>query len=527
MLRLLIEDSEGKSKQAQITPESGEITIGRKAGNVIRLKERNVSREHARIYQNDEGLFVEPVAARYGMKVNGKKIDGATHIELGDEIKIGDYRLYVQDESKPAMTPAEQAAEAAAKGEACPLPVDQQPRLVVISSNFAGHEHPIIKTICKIGRNADNDICLNHTSVSGTHAEIRRNARGLFEIINKSSSNGTKVNGKDIGAQPYELSSGEFISFGLVVTRFCAPGELWYFNIGSAPEPKSNKILLVALVIAIVAAAVLGTIMFMQNTNNNANGQASDSNTKQNEEDMNKMKSMSLFMQCQAQTTSGEFDQAEQSCNEARKLDSTNSNIDSQLEKIRKERNAASDLDTILNDISAGGAHCREALNMIKDQTVDPNTYAGRSLQTNRAEERAKECLADYMYGKAMDALDANDIKSAESELAEMKSTGLTKTDSYDKLAAAIAEKKNANRPAAPSRTGSSSHSSKPAPEAPVAAPAPSDSGMSLDDLCALAVKAKMKKDYVKVCEYGKKAQKKGGDSACNNKVKEYVGNCK
>ena len=88
MLRILIEDSEGKSKIAPINPDS-DITIGRKEGNSIRLKERNVSREHARIYSTSDGLFIEPVKARYGLKVNSAKIDGPTPLALGDEIRTG------------------------------------------------------------------------------------------------------------------------------------------------------------------------------------------------------------------------------------------------------------------------------------------------------------------------------------------------------------------------------------------------------------------------------------------------------
>ena len=131
MLRILIEDSEGKSKIAPINPDS-DITIGRKEGNSIRLKERNVSREHARIYSTSDGLFIEPVKARYGLKVNSAKIDGPTPLALGDEIRIGDYRLYVQDENQPQPQQADPDA-------IVDIPPELRPRLVVTSSNFAGN----------------------------------------------------------------------------------------------------------------------------------------------------------------------------------------------------------------------------------------------------------------------------------------------------------------------------------------------------------------------------------------------------
>ena len=46
---------------------------------------------------------------------------------------------------------------------------------------------------------------------------------------------------------------------------------------------------------------------------------------------------------------------------------------------------------------------------------------------------------------------------------------------------------------------------------------------MSIDDMCAIVVRAKITKDYKKACEYAKKAQKKGGNDACKGKVSEYV----
>ena len=47
MWKLAIEDDEGKQTVVPLTRD--EYTIGRKDGNTIRLTERNVSREHARL----------------------------------------------------------------------------------------------------------------------------------------------------------------------------------------------------------------------------------------------------------------------------------------------------------------------------------------------------------------------------------------------------------------------------------------------------------------------------------------------
>ena len=51
MWKLAIEDDEGKQTVVPLTRD--EYTIGRKDGNTIRLTERNVSREHARLYKKN------------------------------------------------------------------------------------------------------------------------------------------------------------------------------------------------------------------------------------------------------------------------------------------------------------------------------------------------------------------------------------------------------------------------------------------------------------------------------------------
>ena len=522
MLRLLIEDSEGKSKQAQISPESADITIGRKAGNVIRLKERNVSREHARIYQNDEGLFVAPVAARYGMKVNGKKIDGPTHIELGDEIRIGDYRLYVQDESKPTLTHAEETAQAFEKGEAIALPHEQQPRLVVVSSNFAGREYPITSTRCSIGRATDNDVCFNHSSVSSKHAEIYRNGRGNFEIRNLSSSNGTKVNGMDISSGPHELQSGEFITFGLVTTRFCAPGDLWFLNLGATVEQKSPSKLVYVLAGAVLLLMILLTVFVtMQFSGQNDAPVQPAAPAAQDNSTLQAVELMGLVMDCQNEIDNGDFDAAQAKCNEAAKINNADTRLIHAQDKLRKEMIAMDDFKKIQDDIASG--ECRAALNAIKD--LDKDTYAYKQLQLKDSSsqstvERAQECLEDSLYERARNSLDANDIRDAQAALDEIRSKGRPNAPIIARLEADIKAKKGErtkrDSPSKP-RDDSKQNSQQPA------APADAGSGMSIDDMCAIVVRAKITKDYKKACEYAKKAQKKGGNDACKGKVSEYV----
>lgn len=520
MLRLLIEDSEGNSKLAPITPESQEITIGRKAGNVIRLKERNVSREHAKIYQTDEGLFVAPVAARYGMKVNGTKIDGPVHIDLGDEIRIGDYRLYVQDESQ------EQPAKEEAPVDDTPvaLPPDQQPRLVAISSNFAGKEYPVTSTKCPIGRATDSAICINHNSVSSHHAEITRMRDGNFEIHDVGSSNGTKVNGQDLGKDSYVLQSGDMIAFGVVITRFCAPGELWYFNFGST-EPKTNTGLFTALIIALIAVAVLGTVVVMSilSPKEPQKDPAEDAAVKKQLEEMQNQRELdNHIMSCNQEIQNGNFDSARDICKKAEAINPSDSRLIAAQNNLRREVKAENEYKSIKDNINEGSiSSCRNALNAI--QEFDINTYAYKLIMQENSRERAQECLEEALLEKGKNELADGDIASAEQTLSEMRKKGRSNSIYTEELADAIKAKKTPERPR------SSGGSSRPKnPDSSSSAPAaPSDGGMSVDDLCALAVKAKIQKDNKAVCRYGKQALAKGGAGACKGMAKQYADACK
>ena len=53
------------------------------------------------------------------------------------------------------------------------------------------------KSSCTIGRKPDNDITLDHTTVSGHHCKVY-NAGGTFFVEDLGSTNGTFLNGKKI-----------------------------------------------------------------------------------------------------------------------------------------------------------------------------------------------------------------------------------------------------------------------------------------------------------------------------------------
>ena len=98
----------GRRREADVVPLTrDDYTIGRKEGNTIRLTERNVSREHAKIkkangvpIQTPDSPFVlEDLNSYNGVYVNGLRVAQPQKLQHGDLIQIGDYRIVLQDEA--------------------------------------------------------------------------------------------------------------------------------------------------------------------------------------------------------------------------------------------------------------------------------------------------------------------------------------------------------------------------------------------------------------------------------------------
>jgi hypothetical protein len=84
-----------------------------------------------------------------------------------------------------------------------------------------GKRHAIAPGGALIGRSRDCDIVLQDSNVSRRHAEIRPGAQGRWTVADLGSTNGVRVNGRDVPAghaQP--LGSGDHLAFGTVDARF-------------------------------------------------------------------------------------------------------------------------------------------------------------------------------------------------------------------------------------------------------------------------------------------------------------------
>jgi pSer/pThr/pTyr-binding forkhead associated (FHA) protein len=84
-----------------------------------------------------------------------------------------------------------------------------------------GMVFPLDKPVVKIGRNLENDLVLNHPTVSRFHAEIRYQER-QFILVDLDSSSGTFLNNKKI--TQFQLFAGDIILFAKVPVMFMNEG---------------------------------------------------------------------------------------------------------------------------------------------------------------------------------------------------------------------------------------------------------------------------------------------------------------
>ncbi len=237
MWKLVIEDDEGKRTFVPLTRD--QYSIGRKEGNTIRLTERNVSREHARLFRKqpngapvpaDKPTFVlEDLTSYNGVFVNGLRITHAQDLAHGDLVQIGDYRIVLQDEllsDVAAGMPSDPKATMpqAPHARAASL-LDRPNRLVMLAGPTPGAEFPLDQERLTVGRAEDANISINHNSVSRLHCEIHALGDGRFEIVDKGSSNGVRVNSAELRRGIVE--PGDVIELGDVKFKFIGAGQIF------------------------------------------------------------------------------------------------------------------------------------------------------------------------------------------------------------------------------------------------------------------------------------------------------------
>ncbi len=219
MWKLAIEDDQANKTVVNLVRD--EYTVGRSEDNTVRLTERNISRRHAKLHKNGAGWVLEDLASYNGCFVNGVRVSEPQNLEHGDLVQVGDYRLEIVDE---------QVAAGSFKSTVPSVPkahslVSQPDRLVQLAGPTPGAEFALVQPRVVIGRGEECDISVNHASVSRVHAEIHALGDGRYEVVDRESANGIRVNGVDLKRSL--IDARDTVELGDVVMKFIPAGQVF------------------------------------------------------------------------------------------------------------------------------------------------------------------------------------------------------------------------------------------------------------------------------------------------------------
>jgi pSer/pThr/pTyr-binding forkhead associated (FHA) protein len=193
----MIELTIRKSGEAdrKVLLKGGAYTMGRAEGNDIVLDDREVSRRHARLLVDRDGIVVEDLGSGNGTYVGGRAVQ-ARPLRDGDVVDIEPFSLMIRLDARREPR--------------------KVPTLVVTEGAQVGRRFPLDGDTIALGRGDDQDVRLDDSGASRAHALLLRK-RGAWHVRDLDSANGVFLNGQRVGEAPVEL--GDVIEIGTTALR--------------------------------------------------------------------------------------------------------------------------------------------------------------------------------------------------------------------------------------------------------------------------------------------------------------------
>ncbi len=93
---LKITTADGECKTISLAGKNS-VMIGRSESADLYLADKKISRRHAEISINGDGIFLDDLSSRTGTRVNGENISGRTRLSVNDSIQIGETTLVLEN----------------------------------------------------------------------------------------------------------------------------------------------------------------------------------------------------------------------------------------------------------------------------------------------------------------------------------------------------------------------------------------------------------------------------------------------
>ena len=141
------------------------------------------------------------------------------------------------EEAKKLVLPSSSNSGTSAKGKGEPIPEDEAPRLVYLTSYGSKVTYPLIWEECTIGRKEENQIVLTDSTISKIHASVYRKPDGVY-VMDRKSSNGVRINDIFLPPNvPMMVRTGDIIMVGSIKLAFYASAK--DANPNAEKEPKN------------------------------------------------------------------------------------------------------------------------------------------------------------------------------------------------------------------------------------------------------------------------------------------------
>lgn len=218
-IKLILEEDE---QEQAFEFEEDTITIGRTAGNHVRIKSSTSSRKHCQIRKTAEGFLVEDLKSRNGTQLNGEDITRRV-LSIGDRIEIGTSIIHFSQRLDPGPRKESKARSKSSetrrrkrsdrsprKSDRVRKRSDRTKRAAVPKASTSRYELQVVGEDRQvdidtfpfmIGASDKNHLVLDAPNVAPEHCLIIPGNEGLF-IKDLGSAMGTMVDGQKISGQP-------------------------------------------------------------------------------------------------------------------------------------------------------------------------------------------------------------------------------------------------------------------------------------------------------------------------------------